>query len=79
MGYEVRYDPIDTIRWMLDEARDAVLTDTYVDEKGKSKPKSKARREAERIRYQTLCEVVWNVTGRPEPLETVTERELVTA
>jgi hypothetical protein len=79
VGYAVQYDPIDTIRWMLNEARDAVLADTYVDDKGKAKAKTKARREAERIRYQTLCEVVWNVTGRTEPLETVTERELVLA
>ena len=75
MGYDVMYDPMDTIRWMLDEARDAVLADTYPGEKGRPKAKPKARREAERVRYETLCEVIWNVAGRPEPLETVAERE----
>jgi hypothetical protein len=75
MGYDVMYDPMDTMRWMLDEARDAVLAESYVDEKGKTKAKPKARRDADRIRYETLCEVIWNVAGRPEPLETVAERE----
>lgn len=79
MGYEVQYDPIDTIHWMLSEARDALNADTYVDDKGKSKPKTKARREAERVRYETLCEVLWNVTGRQEPLEVIAEKVLVLA
>ncbi|MEW6583375.1 MAG: hypothetical protein AB1416_11515 [Actinomycetota bacterium] len=79
MGYTAQYDALDTLRWMVNDARDAVLADTYVDGKGKAKAKSKARREAERIRYETLCEVMWNVAGRPESLEAVTRDGILLA
>jgi hypothetical protein len=70
------YDPIDTVQWMLDGVRSAVLTETTVTEAGRPKKKTKAQREADRLRYETLCEVLWNVTGRPEPLDELTERFL---
>lgn len=70
------YDPIDTVQWMLDGVRDAVLTETTVTPVGRAKKKTKAEREADRVRYETLCEVIWNVSGRPEPLDTLTERLL---
>jgi hypothetical protein len=70
------YDPLDTVQWMLNGVRDAVLTEVVVSEGGRAKKKSKAQRESERLRYETLCEVVWNVNGRPEPLDQLTERLL---
>ena len=70
------YDPIDTVQWMLDGVRAAVLTETTVADSGRPKKKTKAQREADRLRYETLCEVIWNVQGRPEPLEELAERLL---
>ena len=70
------YDPINTVHWMLDGVRTAVLTDATVTATGTPKKKTKAQREADRLRYETLCEVIWNVNGRPEPLEDMTERLL---
>ena len=70
------YDPIDTVQWMLDGVRDAVLAETTVSDAGRTKKKTKAQREADRLRYETLCEVIWNVHGRPEPLDELTERML---
>ena len=70
------YDPIDTVQWMLDGVRDAVLAETTVTDAGRPKKKTKAQREADRLRYETLCEVIWNVHGRPEPLDELTERLL---
>jgi hypothetical protein len=71
------YDPLDTIRWMLDEARAEVISDTFVTDEGKSKKKTKAQRNDDQVRFDTLCMVIWNVTGRAEPLEVVAERVLV--
>lgn len=71
------YDPINTVQWMLDGVRGAVLSETTITETGRPKKKTKAQREADRLRYETLCEVIWNVTGRPEPLAELTERMLV--
>ena len=74
-----KYDPIDTVQWMLDGVRAEVLTETAVTDGGKAKKKTKAQREADRLRYETLCEVLWNVTGREEPLDALTERMLTAA
>ncbi len=76
MSVTAMYDPINTVHWMLDGVRTAVLTDATVTATGKPKKKTKAQREADRLRYETLCEVIWNVNGRPEPLEELTERLL---
>ena len=70
------YDPLDTLNWMLDGVRTAVATDTTPTESGKPKKKTKAQRDADRVRYETLCEVIWNVTGRQEPLDEFAERLL---
>ena len=70
------YDPLDTLHWMLDGVRTAVVTETTVGASGTPKKKTKAQREADRVRYETLCEVIWNVTGRPEPLDAFAERLL---
>ena len=70
------YDPIDTVQWMLAGVRGAVLTETTIADSGRPKKKTKAQREADRLRYETLCEVIWNVSGRPEPLEELAERLL---
>lgn len=69
----VEYDPYDTVHWMLREARTEVLADTAVGPSGQVRRKAKARRELERVRYETLCEVIWNVTGRPAPLGDLAE------
>lgn len=70
------YDPLDTVRWMLDGVRAEVLADVIPLENGKTKKKSKAQREADRLRYETLCEVLWNVSGRQEPLDEFAGRML---
>lgn len=71
---DVMYDPLDTVRWMLDGARAEVLRDISTGVDGRKKRKTKAKREEDRLRYETLCELVWNINGRPEPLEDFTER-----
>ena len=76
MSVNAMYDPIDTVRWMLDGVRGAVLTDATVTDSGRPKKKTKAQREADRLRYETLCEVLWNVSGRPEPLDDLSARLL---
>jgi hypothetical protein len=73
------YDPIDTLWWMVAEARSELERETYTDESGRSRRKPKDRRSADVIRYETLCEVLWNVAGRPAPLEEVTARGLAAA
>ncbi len=73
------YDPLDTVRWMLDEARRELLLDTYITDEGKAKKKTKAMRNDDRVRFDLLCTVIWNVSGRAEPLETVAERTLAAA
>jgi hypothetical protein len=70
------YDPIETVHWMLHGVRDQVLTESVVAESGRPKKKTKAQREADRLRYETLCEVLWNVQGRPEPLDELAQRLL---
>lgn len=72
------YDPLDTVRWMVAEAAAELTEATYVDEAGKSRRKTKDRKAREPARYETLCEVLWNVAGRPVPLDEV-PRELATA
>lgn len=79
MGLDPVYDPLDTLRWMVAEARTELGSETYEDESGRSRRKSKERRSAERVRYETLCEVLWNVAGRPGALEEVTAQELAAA
>lgn len=73
---DARYDPLDTVRWMLDDARRSVLSDEMPGAGGRPRRKTKARLEADRIRYETLCEVVWNIAGRTEPLDDLTRRGL---
>lgn len=73
------YDPIDTVHWMLAGVRACVLEEKVTGDNGKAKKKTKAQREADRLRYETLCEVVWNIEGRPEPLEDFAERMLAAA
>ena len=70
------YDALESVQWMLAEAREAVLMVKTPDAEGKLKKKAKVEREADRARFLTLCEVLWNTNGRPEPLEALTERML---
>lgn len=65
----MKYEMQETVRWMLDEAVRARDVERHPDARGIMRPKSKARREAERARVQVLCEVLWNADGRPGSLE----------
>jgi hypothetical protein len=73
---EAIYDPMDTVRWMLAGVRTEVLAEVIPLENGRTKKKTKAQREADRLRYETLCEVLWNVSGRQEPLDEFAGRTL---
>lgn len=79
MTHPPAYDPLDTVRWMLEEARAELTSATYVTDDGRTRKKTKAQRNDDRVRFDTLCAVLWNVTGRPEPLEAIAERELPAA
>ena len=43
---------------------------------GRTRKKTKAQRNDDRVRFDTLCEAIWNVTGRQEPLEALTGKSL---
>jgi len=73
------YDPMDTVHWMLAGVRAEVLAEAVPLENGRAKKKTKAQREADRLRYETLCEVLWNVSGRQEPLDQFAGRLLEAA
>ena len=79
MTHPPAYDALDTVRWMLDEARRELAADTTAGLNGKPKAKPRAQRRDDRVRFETLCAVIWNVTGRIEPLEAVAEQELLAA
>ncbi len=76
---EAMYDPLDTVQWMLAGVRAEVLAHVIPMDNGKTKKKTKAQREADRLRYETLCEVLWNVSGRQEPLDEFAGRMLEAA
>ena len=76
MTHPPAYDPLDTIRWMLEEARRELDAESVIAEDGKAKKKTKAQRNDDRVRFETLCTVIWNVTGRAEPIEVVAEKAL---
>ena len=76
MTHPPAYDPLDTIRWMLEEARRELDAEVAVLDDGRTRKKTKAQRNDDRVRFDTLCMVIWNVTGRPEPLEVVAEKAL---
>lgn len=79
MTHPPAYDALDTVRWMLDAARAELATETCVTAEGRPRRKTKAHRHDDRVRFETLCAVVWNVSGRPEPLEALTERGMAAA
>ena len=78
MTHPPAYDPLDTIRWMLDEAR-REWRRPVSRRTARSKKKTKAERHDDQVRFETLCAVIWNVTGRVEPLEAIAEHELLAA
>jgi hypothetical protein len=79
MNHTPAHDPLDTIRWMLDEARRELAAETVAGPDGKLKKKTKAQRHDDQVRFEALCAVIWNVTGRVEPLEAIVEQELLAA
>lgn len=76
MTHPPAYDALDTIRWMLEEARRELDSEVAVLPDGRTKKKTKAQRNDDQVRFATLCTVIWNVTGRPEPLEVIAEKAL---
>lgn len=66
------YDAIETIHWMLEEARRELAAETAPGPDGRAKRKTKAMRHDDRVRFETLCTVLWNIGGRREPLEALT-------
>ena len=76
MTHPPAYDPLETIQWMLEEARRELDAEVSVLADGRTKKKTKAQRNDDRVRFDTLCEVIWNVTGRPESLEAFAEKAL---
>jgi hypothetical protein len=79
MTHPPAYDALDTVRWMLDEARRELSAETAVAADGRIRKKTKAQRHDDQVRFETLCAVIWNVTGRPEPLAAIAEQELPAA
>jgi hypothetical protein len=78
MTHPPAYDPLETIQWMLEEAR-RELDSEFVLVDGRAKKKTKAQRNDDQVRFSTLCTIIWNVTGRPVPLEVIAEKALATA
>jgi len=76
MSHAPAYDPLETITWMLEEARAELAAETVTTADGKTKKKTKAQRNDDQVRFDTLVSVIWNITGRPEPLEVVAEKTL---
>jgi hypothetical protein len=66
------YDPIETLHWMLDDARSALADDRILDATrpgARPRVKSKARKAEEALRVAVLEEALWNIAGRPVPLD----------
>lgn len=75
MTHAPAYDPFETVLWMLDEARRELAADTIAGPRGRLRKKTKAQLHDDRVRFDTLCTVIWNVTGRAEPLEAIAALE----
>ncbi len=67
------YDPIETLHWMLDDARAALADDRIIPDEtrpaARPRAKSKARKAEEALRVAVLEEALWNIAGRPVPLD----------
>jgi hypothetical protein len=59
------YDPIDTLQWMLDEARAALAEDSLAADGVRARKKTKAQKAEEAVRVDVLTEALWNIAGRP--------------
>lgn len=70
------YDPMDTARWMLAGLKSSLGEEKTLRPDGTAKKKTKTQRSEELLRFETLCELVWNVEGRPGELAGYTERML---
>jgi hypothetical protein len=71
------YDPVETLEWMIGETLAALASDEVLDPArpgARPRRKGKAARAAEELRLATLCEALWNVAGRPVPLEAFAAR-----
>ena len=72
----MQYDPMDTVRWMLDDVKSELASETTLGPNGRTKKKTKAQTAAKQIRAATLCELLWNVEGRPGDLDEYAEQRL---
>ena len=54
MTHPPAYDPLDTVRWMLDEARRELSAETAVAADGRIRKKTKAQRHDDQVRFETL-------------------------
>ncbi len=79
MSHTPAYDALETVAWMLDEARAELARETYATDEGRTRRTTRARRAEDFVRFETLCAVIWSVNGRAEPLEQVAERALAAA
>ena len=57
MTHPPAYDPLDTVRWMLEEARRELDAEIAVLADGRTKKKSKARRNDDRVRFDGRASV----------------------
>ena len=71
------YDPMETLEWMIAQARADLARELTVDAAGRRRRKSRAQLQRERERLEVLREAVWNAEGRREPLEAVVGRRAV--
>jgi hypothetical protein len=53
-----------------------MASETILGPNGRPKKKTKAQTAAEQIRAETLCELLWNVEGRPGDLGAYAEQRL---
>lgn len=63
-----QYDASETARWMLGQLADEMAKPTMLDSRGRNRPKTKAERGREDLRFATICELLWNAEGQPGDL-----------
>ena len=79
MTHAPRTTPLGKVRWVIGEVRTALATETHVTGGGTVSTKDAARRNDDRVPFDTLRTVLWNVAGRHESPGTIAGREMATA
>ena len=70
------YDAVDTAHWMLEGLKVAIESPTVEGPDGRRKKKTKAQMLEEQVRVTTLCELLWNIEGRPDDFTRFAEQRL---